>query len=278
MNDISPAQGPAKMHAIARDGTRLAYRLVRGRGRKRLVLVHPLAMAAELWDDVVAALAGEADVLLWDCRGHAASDKPEGPYRVELFACDLRDVMNHVGWTDAVIAGASMGGCVALAFAGAFPERVSGLGLIDTTDWYGPAAPEQWRARGQTALTEGMSALTPFQTSRWFGDAFRAANPSIVAKAVEIFLANDPAAYARVCDMLGAADLREVLPGLDMPVRILVGEEDYATPVAMAEAMQARISGASLLVIPGARHFTPLECPALIADELRALLASAQAG
>ncbi len=57
-----------------------------------------------------------------------------------------------------------------------------------------------------------------------------------------------------------------------MPVRIEVGEEDYATPVAMAQALHRGIAGSTLTVIPNARHLTPLECPERIAAELRALL------
>jgi len=55
------------------------------------------------------------------------------------------------------------------------------------------------------------------------------------------------------------------------PTRVIVGEEDYAAPVAMAEAMRDAIPGASLLVIDKARHLTPLEVPELIARELKRL-------
>jgi 3-oxoadipate enol-lactonase len=56
-----------------------------------------------------------------------------------------------------------------------------------------------------------------------------------------------------------------------MPTAIVVGEEDYATPVAMAQAMQHAIKGSTLTVLAGARHLTPLEVPDRIAGELRAL-------
>ena len=56
-----------------------------------------------------------------------------------------------------------------------------------------------------------------------------------------------------------------------MPAAIVVGEEDYATPVAMAQALQRGISDATLTVLDGARHLTPLEAPDRVADELIAL-------
>src|SRR5262245_32626460 len=157
--------------APTRDGTRIAYAL-RGApdATARVALVHSLAMDRAFWQPVADQL--DASVLLYDCRGHGASGKPPGPYSVEQFAGDLADLLDHIGWSSALGAGASMGGCVALAFAAAYPARTRALGLIDTTAWYGAQAPAQWAERGGKAKQEGLAALVGFQTTRWFGDAF----------------------------------------------------------------------------------------------------------
>jgi 3-oxoadipate enol-lactonase len=260
--------------AIARDGTRLAYTLQGNTQRaavSRIVLIHSLAMDRRFWQPVVERLADHAAVLTYDCRGHGESDKPPGPYTVELFADDLADLLDHVGWPSAVVAGASMGGCIALAFAAAYPTRTAGLGLIDTTAWYGTEAPKQWAERASRAATAGMGALVEFQTTRWFGDAFRRQRPDVVKHCVDVFLRNEVAAYVETCNMLGAADLRAALPAMTIPTAIIVGEEDYATPVAMAEAMHQAIPGSTLTVLKTARHLTPLEMPDVIAEELRTL-------
>jgi 3-oxoadipate enol-lactonase len=258
--------------ATTRDGRRLAYQLLPGKEKGRLVLVHSLAMDGNFWSRMTGFLREDTDVLVYDCRGHGRSDKPPGPYTVGLFADDLADLLDVVGWKTAVVAGVSMGGCVTLAFAGAYPERLDALGLIDTTAWYGAAAPAQWEERAQKALAEGLQSLVPFQKSRWLSDAFQAAHPEVVAEAVRVFLANDIPAYAETCRMLGQCDERGTLAKISVPTRILVGADDYATPVAMAEALRDGIRGASLEVIPGVRHSTPIECPEVIARALRDLL------
>ena len=104
---------------------------------------------------------------------------------------------------DAAVAGASMGGCVALAFAGRYASRLTALGLFDTTAWYGADAPQQWRERGEKALSSGFPALVAFQKTRWFGDAFREGHTGTVDTTVATFLANDARAYAETCRMLG---------------------------------------------------------------------------
>jgi 3-oxoadipate enol-lactonase len=226
------------------------------------------------WDPVAEILSEHASVLSVDCRGHGASDKPPGPYTAELFAHDLAEVMDQIGWSSAVVAGASMGGCVSLAFAAAYPDRVKALGLFDTTAWYGPEAPQQWAERADRALAAGLKGLVEFQITRWFGDRFREEHPDIVQRCIDIFLANEVKAYAETCRMLGACDVREALPRIRVPATILVGEEDYATPISMAEDLHRGITGSTLAVLPKARHLTPLEVPQRIAAELKALLTS----
>jgi 3-oxoadipate enol-lactonase len=223
-------------------------------------------MDRAFWRPVVERIAGRASVLTFDCRGHGASDKPAGPYTVELFADDLADLMDSVGWDKAAIAGASMGGCVSLAFAARYPQRTAGLGLIDTTACYD--AMPAWIERGNKAKQEGLSSLIGFQVTRWFGDAFRESHKDVVQESVDTFLRNDVAAYSETCRMLGACDLRHALSGIRTPTAVIVGEEDYATPVNMAQELHAGIAGSTLTVLKGARHLTPLEQPDTIADAL----------
>ncbi|WP_313808144.1 alpha/beta fold hydrolase [Sphingobium sp.] len=262
--------------AVAADGVKLHYS-IHGSGPLRLALTHSLAMTGSFWTRLIDALGDHATVLSWDCRGHGASDKPAGPYTVEMFGDDLATVFDAAGWDRAICAGASMGGTVTLAFAARHPARVSALGLIDTTASYGAGAPEAWEGRAQKARDEGLASLTAFQETRWFSDGFRAANPGLVAECVEIFCANDLNAYGETCRMLGAADLIDQLPAIRVPTMILVGDEDYATPPPMAEQMHGLIGGSTLEIIAGARHLTPLECPDLIADRLLTLARKVEA-
>jgi 3-oxoadipate enol-lactonase len=141
-------------------------------------------MDRSFWNFVAPALAEKTAVLTYDCRGHGASDKPKGPYRVEQFAGDLADLLDHVGWRSAIVAGASMGGCITLAFAAAYPARATALGLFDTTAWYNAA--DKWEERAATAETKGLEAMIEFQTTRWFTDAFRAQRKDVLDASVKV--------------------------------------------------------------------------------------------
>jgi 3-oxoadipate enol-lactonase len=262
------------LEATTRDGTRLAATLYNkeSEAAARVVLVHSLAMDRSFWRPVAERLAPRTSILTYDCRHHGASGKPAGPVPVARHADDLAELMDHLRWPTALVAGASMGGCISLAFAIAHPARVAALGLIDTTAWYGADAPKSWEQRANAALTSGLASLIDFQLTRWFGDQFRADHPDVVRESVDVFLRNDVAAYAQTCRMLGACDLRAGLPSIRAPTAIVVGEEDYATPIAMAQALHASIAGSTLTVLKAARHLTPLERPADIAAALEHLL------
>ncbi|MGE0449907.1 MAG: alpha/beta fold hydrolase [Vicinamibacterales bacterium] len=260
------------------DGVEIAYTRhpARSEGAPRVALIHSLALDRSVWDGVVSRLDRNAEVLAYDCRGHGRSDRrADVPFTAELFARDLAELLDHAGWTSAVVGGCSMGGCVAMAFGGLYPQRTSGLLLVDTTAWYGPDAPQQFRARAEAARAGGLKGLVEFQRARWFSADFLSGHPALVAHATSVFLANDFDCYAHSCALLGDADLRRWLPGLTMPVSVVVGEEDQATPPAMARAIHDAVPQSTLTVLPRARHLTPIECPAPIAAALSTLAAPA---
>jgi 3-oxoadipate enol-lactonase len=165
-----------------------------------------------------------------------------------------------------------MGGCVAQDFAIHYPHRTVGLGLVDTTAWYGRDAPTAWAARANTAREKGLAALIPFQLTRWFGEDFLAREGELADQLTKTFLANDLDSYAATCHLLGAADLREGLAGVTKPAAVVVGEHDPATPIAMAEELVGLLGGPPLTVIEGGKHLTPLEAPARIAAVITDLL------
>ena len=255
------------------DGTSIGFTLRLAPGTPRVALVHSLALDRSVWDGVVAALEDEVELLTYDCRGHGSSDRRAGSYSAALFAADLAALFDHLEWPRAAVAGCSMGGNVAQAFGAGYPDRTTALGLIDTTAWYGADSAAKFRERAEAARTEGMPGLIGFPLTRWFSDGYRASHPEVLGRLSAIFMANSLDCYASSCELLGAADTRGVLGSLRMPVAVVVGEDDYATPVAMAQALHVAIPQSTLTIIEGTRHLTPVERPDRVASELRGLLA-----
>jgi pimeloyl-ACP methyl ester carboxylesterase len=97
-----------------------------------LVLLHGLGNEAHLWDDFVPAVAPHYRVLALDQRGHGDSDwDPEARYDAESMTDDLEAVLDAFEIDRFVLLGFSMGGRVAMTFAGRHPERLAGLVIAD---------------------------------------------------------------------------------------------------------------------------------------------------
>src|ERR1700744_5040472 len=173
-------------NVVMADGASIAYTLHAADApggssvRPRIALIHSLALDRHVWDGVVPLLTPHADVLAYDCRGHGKSSRVKMKYTPELFAADLAGLLDHGNWPRAAIAGCSMGGCVAQAFAGVYPDRVTALAVIDSTAWYGPTAPKDWRDRAATAATKGLAAMSAFQATRRVSDGFLKAHPDVI--------------------------------------------------------------------------------------------------
>ena len=96
-----------------------------------LVLLHGLASQAHIWDLVAPGLTDSFRVIAIDQRGHGLSDKPDNGYDFATITADLDATLDALNIAQAMMAGHSWGGNVALQYAVEHPDRVSGLVLID---------------------------------------------------------------------------------------------------------------------------------------------------
>lgn len=236
-----------------------------------VVLLHPLALRGELWQPQAQALADEFTVFTPDLRGHGDNPWDGAEFTVEDLAEDVRHALDDRGVSRAHVVGMSMGGSVAMTFAARHPDRVATLTLADTTAWYGEQASVTWADRAVKAETVPRDKQVTFQVDRWFSESFVVDHYAQVKRVVDLFVATDGKAHAAACRMFGRMDVRDLLPAITAPTLVLVGEQDYATPPAMARALADRIGDAALLVVPGARHMALIERPELL-DTVRAQL------
>lgn len=253
------------------DGPRhpIAYR--RSGSGAPLVLLHPLALSGEIWEPFAGRLRDRFDVIAPDARGHGGSGWDRARFTVDDLADDLRDLLDLLGIEAAHLIGMSMGGSVAVSFAGRYPSRATGLVLADTTAWYGPGAPQTWEKRAGDVVARLRERQVPFQTDRWFTDGFRRRQHAAVNAVVRVFLRTDSLAHAAACRALGAMDSRALLASITAPVLALAGDEDYATPPAMGQAIADGARDGRAVVLPGLRHLSLVERPAL-ADAAAAFL------
>src|SRR6266545_4584990 len=110
------------------NGIQLAYER-RGTGTP-LVLLHGYPLDHHLWDEVAPLLEDTFELIIPDLRGFGESSTIDSFYAMEDFAADIAALLDHLEIQKAGLAGHSMGGYIALAFARLYSERLTGLGLV----------------------------------------------------------------------------------------------------------------------------------------------------
>jgi len=109
----------------------IAYRTA-GSGRC-VVLLHGFLESSEVWESSIQALSTRYRVVAIDLPGHGQSPCFGYVHSMELMAGAVKAVLDYLGLRRYVMAGHSMGGYVALAFAELFPDNLIGLALVHST-------------------------------------------------------------------------------------------------------------------------------------------------
>jgi pimeloyl-ACP methyl ester carboxylesterase len=103
-----------------------------GRGGLPVVFVHSLAGSSAHWAAQLQHLRPSRRAVALDLRGHGQSEAPRnGDYTIKGISGDIGAVVDSLKLDRFVLIGHSLGGGVALVYAGAHPERVAGLLLLD---------------------------------------------------------------------------------------------------------------------------------------------------
>jgi len=241
------------------------------------VLVHGLGLDHRMWERQAPALAAAGHrVITCDLPGHGAADRPAhagSAYTTAELAASLVGVLDEAGVARGVLVGFSLGGGVAIQVALDHPSRVSGLALVDTTAWPGPDAVARFAGRAALVEAEGVEVLVQPAIERWFTPEFVAAQGEIVSRYAAWIGENDAVGYAAACRSLATLDLRDRLREIRCPTLVAVGDRDEATPVAMAEALAAGITEATLRILGPAGHLLTEERWAEVNAALLAFLA-----
>ena len=159
----------------------------------------------------------------------------------------------------ALIIGNGYGSFVALVLALRHPALVRRLVLAGTGAAFSEPGRQAFRAMAAAVTANGLPAVAEMAMRRLFAPAFQDAHPELMAERRAAFLATDPAVFTGACNELAALDLTGDVVRLDAPLLALAGDEDEATPAAMAIALAGLVKGARFAGLPGLAHVPQLQ-------------------
>ena len=224
-----------------------------------VMLSHSLASSLVMWNPQLDSLESKFKVLRFDTRGHGDSDAPEGKYTLELLAADAVALMDALAIDAVHFVGLSMGGMIGQNLALDHGNRLKSLTLCDTAAIMPDEAQPIWQQRIAAAREKGLQDQVAETLERWFTPEYLSQNSPRVELIRRQILATPVAGYIGCSEAIRDLDNLKRLSEINLPTLIMVGEEDPGTPVAASEAMQARIEGSELVVLPAARHLSNIE-------------------
>jgi 2-succinyl-6-hydroxy-2,4-cyclohexadiene-1-carboxylate synthase len=243
-----------------------------GQGEAVLML-HGFTGDAESMAPAAAPLERDFEVHRIELVGHGRSDAPRdvAAYTMPSCVAQLVAVLDALEIGRAHLYGYSMGGRAALSLAAAHPDRVRSLVLVGATAGLASAedraarraADEAWADRierdGLESFVDAWMALPIFASQKRLGDA-------ALARSRAQRLRGEATGYANSLRGMGTGSmppLHAALPGLAMPVCLVVGEED-AKFRAIASDLAASSPDARVEVIAEAGHAAHLEQPSAV--------------
>jgi 3-oxoadipate enol-lactonase len=238
-----------------------------------LVLLHGLGWDGTLWASTARRFADRYRVIAADTRGHGESDKPEGPYTIDLFARDWLGCLDALSVERACLVGFSQGGMIAQVLAVEHPERVAALVLVSTSCRSDPSAKAKMEERIRLARTDGPAAAARLAASSVFSKRFADTHPDTVEKFVawRTAMPQDPLLEATRAGY--GFDMSAPLAAVRVPTLVMYGDEDTLTPPPVVRHVADCVLGAEVECVLGAGHMIPIEQPAAFESRLGAFLA-----
>ncbi len=237
-----------------------------------MVLLHGVTLSSAIWTGQFADLSSRYQVIAPDWRGHGKSSPGREGYGLSLLARDLVTLLEHFDVRNAVLVGHSMGGMALMRCAIDFPEllgaRSSGLVFLSTAASRVASGP----ATAPLRLTRSFATRAPEAAGRAATDVPRdigyvgvrlgfGPRPSAVwvEACRQLLAAMSPLALSASTLSLLDHNVRDELPRIELPTRVMVGTHDLVTPLRQSEEIAAGIANAELVRFDGAGHLVMLE-------------------
>jgi pimeloyl-ACP methyl ester carboxylesterase len=207
----------------------------------------------------------------WDAPGCGGSEDPPETWEMGDYANCLAAWLEAVGIARPHVLGLSWGGALALELYRRHPHVPASLVVAGGyAGWAGSLPPDEVAQRVARVEAELRRPSSVWATGYLPGLLTDRAPPELVDELLEIMGGIHPSGTRTMLRAMAAADLRDVLPRIDVPTLLLWGELDARSPLRVAEELHAAIPGSELVVLPGVGHLASAERP----DEFNAAVRS----
>lgn len=232
-----------------------------GKGRV-VVLLHGFLGSHQIWEQTITNLSKSYRVIAIDLPGHGSTDNFGYVHTMELIAKAVKSVLDQCKVKRYVLIGHSMGGYAALAFADLFPDNISGICLYHSSSY----ADSEEKKRDRSRSVKVVKANHKIYTSEVIRNLFASKNLKYLKK--ELSFATKIAdkmskrgIIAALEGMKDRIDRRIILPLVEYPIMMVIGEHDNVLPAAQLLEQAEKIQNKHVLYLEHDGHMGFLESP-----------------
>lgn len=244
------------MSTLHLNGIDLYYE-INGQGPP-LLFIHGLGSSSKDWQEQTSFFANNYKVITVDVRGHGQSDKPEGPYSIQLFAEDIAVFIQALDVAPVHMVGISMGGMIAFQLAVSRPELIQSMTIVNS-------GPEMFAHsfKDRIQVFQRLILFRLFSMEKIGEVISRKLFPKdnqheLRSMMIERWATNDKRAYMASFKAIVGWSVKEHIESIHCPTLAIAADEDY-TPIATKEAYVSKMPNAQLVIIKDSRHATPLD-------------------
>lgn len=243
-------------------------------GDTTLVLLHGYLESLEVWEDFTKLLTPYYRVIAIDIPGHGISEVRGEVHSMEFVADVLKGVLDKQGVARCFVAGHSMGGYVAEAFAARYPEMLQGLILFHSTPNADTDAKKEDRRREiELIRSDKKELIASLFAPKGFAEANRKRLCGRIEQLQELISStDDDGIVALLNGMIGRSDMNDMLHGLKVPQLFIFGRMDEFIPVERAEALVAAHPQAEAAWLDHSGHMGFFEEPEAAAEIIRGFI------
>jgi 3-oxoadipate enol-lactonase len=257
LESIDPMQKPAPQSHIIHGKTVTGIQMGQG---PDLVILHSLLTDGRAFDQVLPALAKDNRVTLLNLPGFHGSTPIEATW--SAYSQWIADAVAAFGVASGFqLLGNGFGGSLALGYALAHPTTLSKLVICDAAAGFPEQGKQAFRVMAEKVAAGGLGAIAEIAANRVFHPAYLEAHPNAINERREALLLIHPDAFQAACSLLVEADLIPQCKSLDVPVLVICGELDAATPPVLNRAIADAVPHARYIELPQIGHCPPLEAP-----------------
>jgi len=243
-------------------GINLAYDEIGLKTAEPLVFIHGHPFNRSMWDHQTDYFKEHYRLILPDLRGYGESGVTTPRVFLDEMSLDIIHLLDELGVTKANFIGLSMGGQIVLDLYRLMPHRFTSLVIVDS-DARGesPESAARRIAVADEILEKGMVRHTEETIHKYIAKAAMT-NPAVYDPLYMMMTTTNPEGAAAA--HRGRALRRDhsgILKDIAVPALIVVGSEDFFTPISIARLMSDNIPCAQLAVIEGAGHLPNMEVP-----------------